>query len=45
MSLKSGALGHLFRITTYGQSHGSRVCVVIDGCPPLVEISESMNKV
>ncbi len=32
--------GHLFRITTYGESHGGGVGVIIDGCPPLVEISE-----
>jgi chorismate synthase len=31
--------GHLFRVTTYGESHGGVVGVVIDGCPPLVEIS------
>jgi chorismate synthase len=31
--------GHLFRITTYGESHGGVVGVVIDGCPPLLEIS------
>lgn len=34
------SFGHLFRITTYGESHGGGVGVVIDGCPPLVEISE-----
>ncbi len=33
--------GHLFRITTFGESHGGGVGVVIDGCPPLVEISEA----
>ena len=33
--------GHLFRITTYGESHGGGVGVVIDGCPPQLEISES----
>jgi chorismate synthase len=33
--------GHLFRITTYGESHGGGVGVIIDGCPPLVEISEA----
>ncbi len=33
--------GHLFRITTYGESHGGGVGVVIDGCPPLVEITEA----
>jgi chorismate synthase len=31
--------GHLFRITTFGESHGGGVGVVIDGCPPKVEIS------
>ena len=33
--------GHLFRITTFGESHGGGVGVVIDGCPPQVEISEA----
>lgn len=33
--------GHLFRITTFGESHGGGVGVVIDGCPPLLEISTS----
>jgi chorismate synthase len=31
--------GHLFRITTYGESHGGGVGVIIDGCPPRLEIS------
>lgn len=31
--------GHLFRITTFGESHGGAVGVVIDGCPPRVPIS------
>src|SRR5246500_2796063 len=33
--------GHLFRITTFGESHGGGIGVVIDGCPPHVEISEA----
>ncbi len=33
------SFGHLFRITTFGESHGGGVGVVIDGCPPLLEIS------
>jgi chorismate synthase len=33
--------GHLFRITTFGESHGGGVGVVIDGCPPQLEISEA----
>ncbi|MBI4782964.1 MAG: chorismate synthase [Oscillatoriophycideae cyanobacterium NC_groundwater_1537_Pr4_S-0.65um_50_18] len=32
-------LGHLFRITTFGESHGGGVGVIIDGCPPQLEIS------
>lgn len=31
--------GHIFRITTFGESHGGGVGVVIDGCPPRVELS------
>lgn len=34
------SFGHLFRITTFGESHGGGVGVVIDGCPPRLEISE-----
>ncbi|MEB3356984.1 MAG: chorismate synthase [Synechococcales bacterium] len=32
--------GHLFRITTFGESHGGGVGVVIDGCPPRLDLSE-----
>ena len=32
--------GHLFKITTWGESHGKGVGVVIDGCPAGLEISE-----
>ena len=31
--------GHLFRITTWGESHGGGVGVVIDGCPARIELS------
>jgi chorismate synthase len=31
--------GYLFRITTFGESHGGGVGVIIDGCPPRLEIS------
>ena len=30
----SNSFGQLFRITTWGESHGPAVGVVIDGCPP-----------
>src|SRR5215470_1689898 len=32
--------GLLFRITTFGESHGGGVGVVIDGCPPNLELGE-----
>ena len=35
------SFGHLFRITTWGESHGGGGGVVIDGCPAGLEISES----
>jgi chorismate synthase len=35
----SSTLGQLFRISTWGESHGPGVGVVIDGCPPRVAIA------
>ncbi len=32
--------GHLFRITTWGESHGGGIGVVIDGCPPRLALTE-----
>src|SRR5262247_1227848 len=34
-------VGQLFRVTTFGESHGGGIGVVIDGCPPKIEISEA----
>jgi chorismate synthase len=33
------SFGQLFRITTFGESHGGGVGVVIDGCPPNIELT------
>jgi chorismate synthase len=33
--------GHLFRITTWGESHGGAVGVVVDGCPPQINLDIS----
>lgn len=37
----ANSLGHLFRITTWGESHGGGVGVVIDGCPPNLALTEA----
>jgi chorismate synthase len=39
--MAGNTFGQLFRITTFGESHGGGVGVVIDGCPPGIHISES----
>ena len=33
--------GRLFRVTTFGESHGKAVGVVIDGCPPQIGVTQS----
>ena len=33
--------GHLFRITTWGESHGGAVGVVVDGCPSQIDLDIS----
>lgn len=33
--------GQLFRITTWGESHGGGVGVVVDGCPPRLALTEA----
>ena len=32
--MSHNTFGHLFRVTTYGESHGAGIGCVIDGCPP-----------
>ena len=34
-------IGQLFRVTTFGESHGGGIGVVIDGCPPKIDISDA----
>jgi chorismate synthase len=38
--MASNSFGQLFRITTWGESHGKAIGVVIDGCPAGIEISD-----
>ncbi len=40
MSVNS--FGHLFRVTTWGESHGPALGAVVDGCPPGVSLDEAM---
>jgi chorismate synthase len=35
----SSVFGHLFRVATFGESHGGGVGVVVDGCPPRLPLS------
>jgi len=37
----ANSFGQLFRITTWGESHGGGVGVVIDGCPPRLALTET----
>ncbi len=39
MSINS--IGHLFRLTTWGESHGPAIGCVVDGCPPGLELDEA----
>ncbi len=36
--MSHNTFGHLFRVTTYGESHGAGIGCVIDGCPPLIPL-------
>src|SRR5262247_3399800 len=33
--------GHLFRVTTFGESHGVAIGCVVDGCPPGIPLTEA----
>ena len=39
--MSHNSFGHLFRITTWGESHGPALGCVIDGCPPRIPLSEA----
>lgn len=38
----SSTFGRIFRITTWGESHGPALGVVLDGCPAGIEVSEEL---
>jgi chorismate synthase len=35
------SFGHLFRVTTWGESHGPAIGCVVDGCPPRIALTEA----
>ena len=39
--MSHNTFGHLFRVTTWGESHGPAIGCVVDGCPPRIAISEA----
>jgi chorismate synthase len=39
--MSHNSFGHLFRVTTWGESHGPAIGCVVDGCPPRIPLSES----
>jgi chorismate synthase len=39
--MSHNSFGHLFRVTTWGESHGPAIGCVVDGCPPRLALSEA----
>lgn len=39
--MSHNTFGHLFRVTTWGESHGPAIGAVVDGCPPGVALDEA----
>src|ERR1700686_238493 len=37
--MSHNTFGHLFRVTTFGESHGAAIGCVVDGCPPKIPLS------
>lgn len=39
--MSHNSFGHLFRFTTFGESHGPAIGCVVDGCPPRIPLTEA----
>ncbi|HYZ33291.1 MAG TPA: chorismate synthase [Crenalkalicoccus sp.] len=39
--MSHNSFGHLFRMTTWGESHGPAIGCAVDGCPPRIALSEA----
>ena len=40
--MSHNTFGHLFRVTTWGESHGPAIGCVVDGCPPGLALDAAM---
>ena len=40
--MSGSTIGKIFQVTTWGESHGKAVGVVIDGCPPRIPLDEDL---
>src|SRR6201992_830394 len=39
--MSHNSFGHMFRVTTFGESHGPALGCVVDGCPPGIPLTEA----
>ena len=37
--MSHNTFGHLFRVTTFGESHGPALGCIVDGCPPNIRLT------
>src|SRR6202140_4230892 len=40
-TMSFNTFGHMFRVTTFGESHGVAIGCVVDGCPPLIALTDA----
>ena len=43
--MSHNSFGHIFKFTTWGESHGKAIGCVVDGAPPMIDVDtwESLN--
>ncbi|HOO90406.1 MAG TPA: chorismate synthase, partial [Syntrophales bacterium] len=39
--MSGNTIGTLFRVTTWGESHGKAIGAIVDGCPSNIDLTES----
>ena len=37
--MSHNTFGHMFRMTTFGESHGPAIGCIVDGCPPGIKLT------